>query len=161
MSEARSRPGVADLVSGAVTVAFGAGVIGYARTFPRLDGGAPGPALFPSIVGGLLVLFGAVLVGRWSLARLRARDAGRAQVERAPVRAFVDAAVVVLAVVFYLLVADILGFAPTMAIALFVLSWRLGAKLLVAIGTAVVVPALIYVVFQRVLLVPLPAGPFG
>lgn len=164
-----SRPGVGDLVSGAAVVLFGASVVLYARGFPELGDGAPGPALFPTVVGGLLVLFGAVLVGRWVLGRARADTAAerpsgdreRERVSRIPARAWLDAALVVASIVFYLLLSDVLGFAPTMAVLLFVLSWRLGAKLLVALGTAVLVPALIYLVFQRLLLVPLPGGLLG
>lgn len=41
----------------------------HVRSFPELPGGQPGPALFPGIVGGLLVMFGLVLAARAALTR--------------------------------------------------------------------------------------------
>lgn len=50
-----------DLIAGALVVAFGAAVLLYVRGFPELAGGRPGPALFPGILGVLMVLFGLTL----------------------------------------------------------------------------------------------------
>lgn len=50
-----------DLIAGVLVVAFGAAVLLYVRGFPELAGGRPGPALFPGILGALMVLFGLTL----------------------------------------------------------------------------------------------------
>lgn len=50
-----------DLIAGVLVVTFGAAVLLYVRGFPELAGGRPGPALFPGILGALMVLFGLTL----------------------------------------------------------------------------------------------------
>ncbi|MQA02957.1 MAG: hypothetical protein GEV07_09615 [Streptosporangiales bacterium] len=156
-----ARPGVGDLIGGTAVAVFGAAVVVYAQGFPELRDGAPGPGLFPTVVGGLLVFFGLVLVVRWLTVRLRSGAAERGTRPKRDRAVWINAGLVLASVVWYVLMSDVLGFALTMAVLLFVLSWRLGGRLLVAAGTAVLVPAAIYLVFQRLLLVPLPTGPFG
>ncbi|MQA82154.1 MAG: hypothetical protein GEV10_27410 [Streptosporangiales bacterium] len=160
----RWRSGLGDLVSGAVSALFGATVLVYVQGFPRLEDGSPGPALFPGIVGGLFVLFGSVLVGRWI--RHRVTRAGTSEEPRGDVTvpsrtAWINAAAVVGSIVFYLLVVDVLGSTLTIGICLFALAWRLGARVWVALVSAVVTATLIYLVFERLLLVPLPDGVLG
>lgn len=169
-------PGTGDLVSGGLAVVFGAAVVLYVRGFPRLSDGAPGPALFPGILGGLFVLFGSVLVVRWFRARhVTTRTAPSAERPGSPTvvadagsggqhsavsagTAWVNAGSVVGAVVLYLLLAEVIGFALAMGLLLFGLSWRLGARPWAAAISAVVTTSVLYVMFERVLLVPLPAG---
>jgi putative tricarboxylic transport membrane protein len=65
-----------DLIAGVLVVAFGAAVLLYVRGFPELAGGRPGPALFPGILGALMVLFGLTLTVQ--AARRPPADADRA-----------------------------------------------------------------------------------
>lgn len=176
----RRRSGLGDLVSGAVSVLFGVGVVVYVQGFPQLEDGSPGPALFPGIVGGLFVLFGLILVGRWirhrvtgtATAAAQAAEPGtaaepvggeetRTDVAISPATAWINAAAVVGTVVFYLLVVDLLGSTLTLGICIFALAWRLGARVWVALVSAVVTATLIYLIFERLLLVPLPDGFLG
>jgi putative tricarboxylic transport membrane protein len=147
-----------DLVGGALAAALGAGVVLHVRSFPELPDGQPGPALFPGIVGALLVLFGLVLVVRAVLGRGRAAvdpDAGITPQGR------LRALAVLGLVVGYLLLAETLGFAVTMGVLLFLLMWLLGARPLVAVLAAAVTTGFILVVFGELLLVPLPTGLLG
>lgn len=155
-----------DLVSGLVSAALGAAVLLYVRTFPQLPEGQPGPALFPGIIGALFVIFGLTLVVRYLLARRRAGSAaGSAGTDEAPppttTRGRVNALAVLGFVVIYLLLVQSLGFILTMGGLLFLLMWRLGARPVVALGAAVVTTGIIVVIFQQVLLVPLPTGLLG
>jgi putative tricarboxylic transport membrane protein len=147
-----------DLVGGLLAVALGAAVVLHVRTFPELPDGQPGPALFPGLVGSLLVLFGLVLVVRAVLARSRPAadpDAGVTPLGR------LRALAVLGLVVAYLLLAETLGFAVTMGVLLFLLMWVLGARPLVAALAAVVTTGFVLLVFGELLLVPLPSGPLG
>lgn len=153
-----------DLVSGLVSAALGAAVLLYVRTFPQLPEGQPGPALFPGIIGALFVIFGLTLVVRYLLARRRVGAAAGSSDEAPPAtttRGRVNALAVLGFVVIYLLLVQTLGFILTMGGLLFLLMWRLGARPLVALGAAAVTTAIIVVIFQQVLLVPLPTGLLG
>ncbi len=169
-----------DLISGGLSVAFGLFVVIYVQTFPQLPGGAPGPALFPGIIGALFILFGLVLVIRYLRDRpaSAAEKAAAAEAERAaaaeaeqyeslldekiPARtAWLNALSVIGSIVFYLLVVNVLGFVITMGLMLIGLMWRLGARMVVAVPSAVVTTAFLYLMFERILLVPLPHGFLG
>ncbi|MGH3424529.1 MAG: tripartite tricarboxylate transporter TctB family protein [Nocardioidaceae bacterium] len=166
-----------------MTAAFGIAVLLYVRSFPQLPDGAPGPALFPGIIGALFVFFGLILVIRSFLHRGTASEARAGQdtaqdepapdeteagafqsiiTESIPARtAWINALSVLGSIVFYLLVSDLLGFSLTMAVLLIALMWRLGARPVVAIASSVATTFVLYLVFERVLLVPLPTGIFG
>jgi putative tricarboxylic transport membrane protein len=147
-----------DLVGGLLAAALGTAVVLHVRTFPELPDGQPGPALFPGIVGSLLVLFGLVLVVRAVLDRGRAAadpDVGVTAQGR------LRALAVLGLVVGYLLLAETLGFAMTMGVLLFLLMWLLGARPLIAAIAAAATTGFMVLVFEELLLVPLPTGPFG
>jgi putative tricarboxylic transport membrane protein len=147
-----------DLVAGLLAAALGAAVVLHVRTFPELPDGQPGPALFPGIVGGLLVLFGLVLVVR--ALRDRGRPAGGPDAG-VTAQGRLRALAVLGLVVGYLLLAETLGFALTMGVLLFLLMWLLGARPVVAAVAAAATVGFVLLVFGELLLVPLPAGPFG
>jgi putative tricarboxylic transport membrane protein len=153
-----SGSGVADLVTGVVTAGFGVAIVFHVAGFPRLPDGAPGPALFPGILGALFALFGAVLIGRG--VRHRRRPSAEEPAAVAGTR-WTPAVAVVGSVVFYLLLSEVLGFSLTMALLLFGLSLVLGARPVAAGVSAVVTTAVLYVLFRQLLLVPLPTGLFG
>jgi putative tricarboxylic transport membrane protein len=146
-----------DLVAALLAVALGAAVVLHVRTFPELPDGQPGPALFPGIVGALLLVFGLVLLVRTVLAR------GRPVASASPVagQGVARALAVVGLVVAYLLLAEVLGFLLTMAVLLFLLMWLLGAKPLVAALAAAATTGIVVLLFQELLLVPLPTGLLG
>lgn len=177
VEEGEETPTLGDLVSGLAAVGFGVAVLLYVRGFPQLTDGAPGPALFPAILAGLFILFGSVLVVRWLRYRRRhgnqeeavtaeqARGAehvsGTGHIPISTRAAWVNALSVLGMVVLYMLLSETLGFALTMTLLLFALAWRLGARPVPALLSAIATTAFIYVVFVRVLYVPLPVGVFG
>ncbi len=147
-----------DLVGGLLSAALGSAVVLHVRTFPELPDGQPGPALFPGIVGSLLVLFGLVLVVR----ALRARGEPAADPDAGvTVRGRLRALAVLGLVLGYVLLAETLGFAVTMGVLLFLLMWLLGTRPLVALLAAAVTTGFILLVFEELLLVPLPQGLLG
>ncbi len=148
-----------DLVAGLLAAALGAAVLLHVRTFPELPDGQPGPALFPSIVGALLVVFGLALAVR--AVRARGRDAAADPGVVATRQGWLRALAVVGVVVAYLLLAETLGFLVTMGVLLFLLMWLLGARPLVAVLAAAATTGVILLLFQQVLLVPLPTGLLG
>jgi len=147
-----------DVVAGLLAAGLGAAVVLHVRTFPELPDGQPGPALFPGIVGALLVLFGLALAVRGVRARGRPAADPDAGVTK---QGWLRALAVVGLVVAYLLLAETLGFAVTMGVLLLLLMWLLGARPLVAAVAAVVTTGFILLVFGELLLVPLPFGFMG
>ena len=144
-----------DLVAGLLASALGAAVVLHVRTFPQLPDGQPGPALFPGMVGALLVLFGLVLVVRAVRARGRpAADPDAGVTAQGRLRALAVLGLVVA----YLVLAETLGFAVTMGALLFLLMWLLGVRPLVAAVAAAATVGFILLVFGELLLVPLPLG---
>jgi putative tricarboxylic transport membrane protein len=146
-----------DLGGGLLSAALGAAVLLHVRTFPQLPDGQPGPALFPGIVGALLVVFGLVLAVRALLTRDRAVAPGAPTARHGIVKAIA----VLGFVLAYLLLAETLGFVITMAVLLFLLTWLLGVKPLVAAASAVVTTGVIVLLFRELLFVPLPVGLLG
>jgi len=147
-----------DLVGGLLAAALGAAVVLHVQTFPELPDGQPGPALFPGIVGSLLVLFGLVLLVRGVLARgTPATDPDAGITRQGRLRALA----VLGLVIGYILLAEVLGFVVTMGVLLFLLMWLLGTRPLVAVLATAATTGFIFLVFEELLLVPLPEGPFG
>lgn len=172
----RTRGG--DLAAGVLTTGFGAAVLVHVRGFPDLPGGQPGPALFPGIVGALMMMFGVALVAQ-SLRRRgtdgtggggpgseQAPGSDPADAEDSPAplsrrTAAGNALAVLGAIAVYILVSDLLGFALTMVLLLAGLMLKLGTRAWVAAAAAVTTTLVATVIFRQLLLVPLPTGPFG
>ena len=144
---------LSDRLMGAGAVVAGAVIFGATLRFPRLEDGAPGPALFPQMLAGLMVLFGAILVVRPE--RAAAAPAAASGERR---RAAVNVALVFGAIVAFMVVAPGAGFLLTASGILFVLMWRLGTAPWRAALVAAGLTLFVYVVFGKVLRVPLPLG---
>jgi putative tricarboxylic transport membrane protein len=61
----------------------------------------------------------------------------------------------------YILVVDFLGFIPTATLLLFLLMCWLHARVITAAAVAILLALGIYLLFARLLLVPLPRGVLG
>lgn len=150
---------VSDTGVGAGFALAGAAVFAATLHYPTLDGGHPGPSLFPRILATLMVAFGGALAYQGA----RARDTGD-RVEWAALHrtaGFVNALFVLGGVVAYILVVDRLGFLITGAALLFVLMWRLGVRPLTSLAVALAINGFVHLVFARLLKVPLPVGLLG
>ena len=147
---------VNDTLVGAGFVAAGALIIAGTLNYPSLDGGAPGPSLFPRILGGLMVAFGG-LVG---LKGLRTGDTSQ-EVEWLRLHkstGFVNALFVLVGVLAYILLVEKLGFLTTGALLLFVIMWRLNVSPVKALIVAVVFNTIVHFLFAKIMRVPLPLG---
>lgn len=144
---------VKNLISGVLLIGLGGWLWMYTGTFPELQEGYPGPALFPRVIAVGLVLAGLSLVGG-SLRRLAAT---RQRVHLVPpawdglLRLGLGIGLVVL----YPLMQGGLGFIPTVSILSFVIAVALKARLVVAALTAVCATFLLYWLFTGLLGVPL------
>jgi putative tricarboxylic transport membrane protein len=152
---------VNDAVWGALLALLGAAILWHVQGFPRIPGQNVGPALFPGLIAGALVVCGALLIATGLKARrapgAAARWAEAPQWLRSPphLLAFV---VLVATNVFYLLVVDRLGFVPTAFVYLVALMWVLRVPLTRVVPVALVMTLLIHYAFYKLLRVPLPWG---
>lgn len=133
---------------------LGAAVIWSARAFPVVPGQKLGAGFLPTLIGAALVLCAIALMRR-SLAE------PRPEVEAPPARPaehYGSAAVIVAAVVGYIVLAERIGFlfvAPLCLLAVFLaLRVRPAHALMWAIGGTI----LVHVAFYKLLRVPLPWG---
>ena len=140
---------------GAGAVVAGAAIFDATLRFPRLDGGAPGPALFPQVLSALLILVGANLaVQAWT----RRREPDPAATRRPGARGVVNALAVFAAIIAFMGAAPFLGFLLTAAAILCGLMWRLGARPVTAALVSAGLTLFVYVIFGKILRVPLPLG---
>jgi len=144
-----------DIFFGIIFAILGAGIFLHAMTFPNLKGGYPGPGLFPQLLGILLVLSGVGIAINAALKRafphLRALFVP-------PHREKINALLVVLAVILYILLVDTVGFIPMAMLIMLGLMWRTGVSLRWSLVVGIGVTLGIYLLFQRILHVPLPSG---
>jgi putative tricarboxylic transport membrane protein len=146
-----------DAIFGVLLIAFAIAEIAYTRTFPSLFGQVYGPDLFPILIGAGFLITGVILTVRGFMVRAAAPmvEIGAWAADR---RNVINFALVLLALLFYIVASDWLGFILTAFIIMVVLLKSFGS----GAGTAVVIAALstlgIHTLFARVLLVPLPWG---
>ena len=147
---------ISDALVGAGFVGAGALVVAGTLHYPTLEGGHPGPALFPRILGVLMVAGGALLAIRGA----RARDVSEAVPWRRLHRSagFVNALFVLVGATAYILLVDRLGFLITGTLLVGVLMWRLAVRPLTALVVSVAFVLFVHVLFARILRVPLPRG---
>jgi len=147
-----------DSAIGLVLIGFGSAVLTHTRTFPSLDTGHPGPGFFPNILAGLIMVAGLGLVvqGVRRGERLLKFDPGGLGLT-----GLVNIVVVLAAIVFYIYISDFLGFQITSFILLLALLKWLGVKWFWSLVMAAGVTMAIYILFAKILLVPLPWGLWG
>jgi len=143
----------ADHVAGAALVAFGLGVFALSGDLPMGGLSMPGSGFLPTLVAGLLVLFGIVLCLR------AAESAPLADVDWSDLR---HAALVILITALAIVAYTRLGFILTMGVMLFaflVIGER--RNLMRAAAYSVAATLIAYGVFAKGLNAPLPIGPLG
>ena len=140
-----------DRLLGAVAVLVGCAVIGLSQRFPAGQPDLPGPAFFPGLLGGCFLLCGLLLLfypgAEQREKRLRVTRAGAMRM-----------AEVIGSIVFYIVLAESLGFPVTaLAMTLFLLR-RLGNSWRVALAVSLPLVAGTFLLFNKVFLVQLPRG---
>ena len=148
---------VNDTLSGAALAALGALVLWHIQGFPPMPGQKYGPAWFPGLIAGGLILCGALL----TLSRVRASTAEPwlalpDWTRRA--RPFASVASVIAGLVAYIFIVDTLGFHLTSAALLLVWSRLMGASWRLAVPVALAATFAIHLAFYKLLKVPLPWG---
>lgn len=141
---------------GVALAVLGTAVFWTSRSFPAVPGQKVGAGFLPGIVGvGLLLCAVALLLRSGSAAAYAAPYA--APEAREPER-YGPAAVVVLAALGYILLADVLGFLVVAPLALLAVFLALHVKPLPALAWAVGGSLVVHVAFYKLLRVPLPWG---
>ncbi len=143
-----------DLILGGAAAVFGAAIFLVAMSFPTMPGGAPGPALFPEILGGLLILFGAIVV-------IESRRKRRGEDVVYEGAALVKGALVLVFIGIYVAVVTRVGFVLTSIGLLLALMLMLGVRARTALLSSVGIVLFCVVLFQKILRVPLPPGILG
>jgi putative tricarboxylic transport membrane protein len=151
--------GSKDYVGGGVFIALGIFIAATTLSFPELDGGHPGPSLFPRVLAFLFILFGGIVVwqGRPS-ATLKPEDPS--EEEAAPTNRFNPILVIIL-IAGFIAFADTVGFFITGSVVLSILMIRLQVPALKSLSVSFLLVALIYTIFAKGLRVPLPIGYLG
>lgn len=148
---------VNDAVIGFILVALGSAVLFAIRGFPKIPGQPVGPALFPGLIAAGICIAGLLLVVRGWRARAQQRWLAWDDWVRSP-RHVAALAVLLGAIVFYVLAADKLGFLPTSLAILMAMFTVLRVPPGRALLVAVVATLLIHFAFYKLLRVPLPWG---
>ncbi|HUR89649.1 MAG TPA: tripartite tricarboxylate transporter TctB family protein [Ramlibacter sp.] len=164
---------VSDRVTGAMLVALGAAAYWGGSLLPPVPGQQVGPEVFPMVIGAALVVCGVLIilgVGRTfeeeeAIVTSATGEVAKAE-ELEPERGFVagflhdgwKVLVPPAALFFYYFASERLGFWITASLMIFTLAWSQGAKLKWAVALAVVAPAIVHLVFYKLLRVPLPFG---
>jgi putative tricarboxylic transport membrane protein len=164
---------VSDRVTGAILVALGAAAYWGGSRLPPVPGQQVGPNVFPMVIGAALLACGVLIflgVGRTfeedekivTSATGEVAGGETLQPRQGYVGTFLGGGWKVLvppaALFFYYFASEKLGFWITAALMVFTLAWSQGAKLKWAIGLALAAPALVHLVFHKLLRVPLPIG---
>jgi len=147
---------ISDTVVGAGFVGAGALIIAGTLNYPSLDGGHPGPSLFPRILGGLMAAFGGLVSIKGLRTNDTTEDVDLLHLHQNP--SFVNAVYVLVGVLAYILFVETLGFLLMGPLLLFVIMWRLKVLPLKALIVAVVFNTIVHFLFAKIMRVPLPMG---
>jgi putative tricarboxylic transport membrane protein len=145
---------LSDRVTGGVLVVLGAAAAVAGSRLPAVPGQDVGPAAFPMLIGGGLVLCGLMI----ALGIGHAFEAPEEDTEGAPRYAGLRALLPPVLLLFYVLAVDRLGFLLTAAAIVLAASLTFGARWRLAVPLAIAAPLLVHLVFYKLLRVPLPAG---
>lgn len=147
--------GLGFIIAGVVTIIT-------AQQFPTLPSLQYGPSLFPSLIGGGFCIGGAVLAfsALWQRKKVFAHEVQGTPETAKPEDEKLNLALILppLAIVFYIFASDYIGALLSMIIIMLVLMLVRKTKPYIAVATSIVVSGIIYFIFSRYLLIPLPQG---
>lgn len=146
-----------DAIFGVLLLALGATVLLAVQGFPKIPGQQVGPALFPGLIAAGLCGGGLILLVRGWRERASVPWLTWPDWMRSP-RHLLAFAVLVGAIVFYMLASQALGFLLSSAIILSALFHVLRVPLGKSVLVAVVASLVIHFAFYKLLRVPLPWG---
>ena len=140
-----------NLIAGVLLAGLGVWLWVYTGSFPTLEEGYPGPALFPRVIAAGLALAGLGFIG----GSLRRTGEIRQALGRPAWPGVMRLALGVALVALYPLMQAWMGFIPTVSLLCFVIAVVLKVRLIVAALAAVAGTLLLYGLFTGVLGVPL------
>ena len=149
---------VSNTAIGLFLILFAAGVLWHVQSFPSLDNGYPGPALFPSVLAVLFIFcgIGLIIQGLRQREKLLKFDTGTLTLA-----GLFNIVFVLGTIVCYIFLAETIGFLIfSFAVLLILMKW-LKVKTLQSVVMSIGVTLIIYLLFAKVLLVPLPWGLWG
>lgn len=147
---------VNDALSGALLALLAVAVLFAVKDYPSIPGQDIGPAAFPSLLAGLLLVCSAVLVLRGVQNRAAPWVAPGAWL-RSP-RHLLNVGLVIGGLALYVAVSDTVGFIPLSLLILSALFLALRVRPLLVLPVALVATLAIHAVFYKLLRVPLPWG---
>ena len=145
-------------VIGVLLIIFACIVLIHVQSFPTLENGYPGPALFPEV---LCVLFIGCGIGLVIQGIRRREKVLKFDLGTITLAGWINIVFVLGAVVCYIFLAEFLGFLIFSFVILMILMKWLKVKTLPSLAMSVVVTLAIYMLFAKILLVPLPWGLWG
>lgn len=147
--------GLGFIIAGIVTIIT-------AQQFPTLPSLQYGPSLFPSLIGGGFCIGGAVLAfnALWHRKKAIAQGIQDTPETAKPEGEKINLALILppLSIVFYILASGYIGALLSMIIIMLVLMLVRKTSPYIAVATSIVVSGIIYFIFSRYLLIPLPPG---
>ena len=149
---------VSNTAIGLFLILFAAVVLWHVQSFPSLDNGYPGPALFPSVLAVLFILcgIGLIIQGIRHREKLLKFETGSLTLS-----GLLNILFVLGTIVCYIFLAEYIGFLIFSSVVLLILMKWLKVKTLSSIVMSAGVTLVIYLLFAKVLLVPLPWGLWG
>jgi putative tricarboxylic transport membrane protein len=147
-----------DYIGGGIFIALGVFIWAMTFQFPGLEGGHPGPSLFPRVLGTLFIFFGSLVVHNgWKTRRVEEESLPG---EEIPLNYFNPILVIILIAAFIAL-ANKLGFIISGFAILFILMTKLRVSLLKRSIVSVALVCFVFMIFSKLLRVPLPIGLLG
>ncbi|MDP1990690.1 MAG: tripartite tricarboxylate transporter TctB family protein [Syntrophales bacterium] len=151
--------GSKDYIGGGIFIALGILIFSSTFSFPILDGGHPGPSLFPRVLAVLFIFFGGIVILQgWRSAKVKTEESS--EEEGPPPNRFNPILVIILVAAFIALAPEV-GFVIAGAVLLAILMLRLRVSVLKSVIVSILLVAAIYTVFAKGLRVPLPIGYLG
>jgi putative tricarboxylic transport membrane protein len=146
-----------DAISGGLLLALAIAILVNIQSFPRIPGQSIGPSAFPGLLAGLLAVCAVILIAQG----LRERLGGAWVTPGAWLRSRHHVGNFLLTVgvlMFYILLADTLGFIICGIAILGAMFWKLRVPPAMILPIAAGVTLLIHAIFYKGLRVPLPWG---
>ncbi len=149
---------VSNTAIGLFLILFAAVVLWHVQSFPSLDNGYPGPALFPSVLAVLFIFcgIGLIIQGMRQREKLLKFDTGTLTLS-----GLLNILFVLGTIVCYIFLAQYIGFLIFSFLVLLILMKWLKVNPIASILMSGGVTLVIYLLFAKILLVPLPWGLWG
>jgi len=148
-----------DFVLGLTFMLLGAVVVTIASQYPTMASLQYGPSLFPSLIGGGGFI-GGLVISVTQLLALKSQMAGTGASVRKnfDLRSIIVSFLPCALIVFYIFASEFLGAVICLGIVMFVLMLVKKTSLPLALCVSLIASLVIYFLFSRYLMIPLPTG---